>query len=107
MKYKYEIVGNKVVAYCNYAGKRIQASATCHTEDIFDANVGMEVASKRLTLKITRKRKKKAEVRYAEAVKLKCYVDSLVTERLKYLNEVTDSLIAFEKDYEEFKSKLS
>lgn len=107
MKYKYEIEGNKVVAYCNYAGNRIQASATCHPEDTFDANFGMEVAGKRLTLKIARKRKKKAEQRYANAVAIKNYVDAMEIDRLNYLDEVTDNLIALEKDYEEFKSKLS
>ena len=97
MKYKYEIEGRKVVAYCNYAGKRIQASATCLPEDTFDANFGMELAAHRLSLKIARKRKKRAEVRYANAVALKNYVDVMEKDRRSYLNEVTESLNRLEK----------
>ena len=97
MKYKYEIEGNKVVAYCHYEGRRIQASAKCMPEDTFDANIGMEIAAHRLSLKIARKRKKRAKARYANAVALKQYVDAMEKDRRNYLNEVTESLNRLEK----------
>ena len=107
MKYRYEILGNKVTAYCKYAGKEIKASATCHSEDKFDANVGMQIAAARLDLKLQRKRFKRAQTIYSQAVNLKAYAEKLEEDRRTYLIEMSDNLSVMERDYEKLINKLS
>ena len=107
MKYKYEILGNKVTASCKYAGKEIKASATCHEEDEFDANIGMQVAAARLDLKLQRKRYKRAQDRYVQSVNLKVYAEKLEEDRRNYLNEMSDNLAFMERDYNKLIEKLS
>ncbi|MBO5712044.1 MAG: hypothetical protein J6R47_04325 [Acholeplasmatales bacterium] len=105
MKYKYEIEGNKVTAYCNYAGKRIQASATCCPQDIFDANIGMLYAAKRLDLKIQVKRYKRAWKRMNEAMVHAAIANAEAQDRIVYFNKVQDKLYELEADYDEFIEK--
>lgn len=106
MKYKYEIEGNKVIAYCNYAGNRIQASATCMPGDNFDANFGMKLASKRLDLKIWNKRYKRASKRMNEALIKSSIAAAEAEDRTEYFHKVEETLNILEEEYDDFMGEI-
>ena len=107
MKYKFEIEGNKVTAYCYYAGKLIQASATCHADDRFDANIGMKIAAKRLDLKIWNKRYKRASKRLEEAQIHAMIASAEVKDKIDYFHKIDTQLMNIEYEYDEMMSKFS
>lgn len=99
MKFKYEIEGNRVIAYCNYAGKRLQASAVCADGDMFDANVGMQLAAKRLEIKIWNKRWHRAKKRHEEAQIKYMIALAEADDRLDYFEKVDNQLADLEQEY--------
>ena len=107
MKYNYEIRGTTVTAWCNYAGKRIQASATCADEDSFDANVGMKLAAKRLDVKIWTKRYKKAFKNHDAALVRLMIALAEVEDSADYLDTVEYKLTQAESEYDEYLAELS
>ena len=55
-KYKFYTNGKKVIAKSTYAGKTIQATATCGPMDEFNLEIGKRIAAARCDLKIADKR---------------------------------------------------
>ena len=101
MKYNYEISGNTVTAYASYAGKRIQAKAICADCDKFDANIGMQVAAKRLDIKIFKKRLQRADRMYNEAMIRFMLASADFEDRGIHYREVMETLDRLESEYDE------
>lgn len=87
-KYKYIVVGRKVIALSTFAGKTVRGVAICSENDEFDLEKGKELARARCNAKIAHKRFKRAEEEYACAYEIfteaRKYID-------KYANYYTDS----------------
>lgn len=66
-KYKYFTTKNQVIAVSTYAGKIVRAVAKCNPKDEFDLEKGKALAAARLSVKVSKKRKKNAEMKLAEA----------------------------------------
>lgn len=66
-KYKYFTTKNQVIAVSTYAGKIVRAVAKCDPRDEYDLEKGKALAAARLSVKVSKKRKKNAEMKLAEA----------------------------------------
>ena len=88
-------------------GKLIHASANCHTDDNFDANIGMKIAAKRLDLKIWNKRYKRAYKRLEEAQIRAMIASAEVEDKINYFHKVDTQLMNIEYEYDEMMSKFS
>ncbi len=66
-KYKYFTTKNQVIAVSTYAGKIVRAVAKCNPKDEVDLEKGKALAAARLSVKVSKKRKKNAEMKLAEA----------------------------------------
>ena len=66
-KYKYFTTKNQVIAVSTYAGKIVRAVAKCDPRDEYDLEKGKALAAARLSVKVSKKRKKNAEIKLAEA----------------------------------------
>lgn len=67
-RYKYFSNGTgEIIAISHYAGKTVRGIAKCSPQDNFDLDKGKALACARCTLKIAKKRKKRAAERIQEA----------------------------------------
>lgn len=69
-KYKYIVVGRKVIALSTFAGKTVRGVAICSENDEFDLEKGKELARARCNAKIAHKRFKRAEEEYKWALEI-------------------------------------
>ena len=107
MKYNYQVEDNKVIAYCNYAGKRIQASATCCPEDVFNLDTGKALAARRLDIKIAEKRYKRAAKRMEQAQIHAMIAAAEVEDKVNYFHNVENALYTLEEEYDDLIENLS
>ena len=83
-KYKYYVVGeNKVIAVSTYGGKYVRGVAKCAPGDVFNIEVGKQLAAARCNEKIAKKRHERARQKYLDAVKA-------ATEAVNYAIEMKD-----------------
>ena len=66
-KYRYFTTKNQVIAVSTYAGKIVRAVAKCNPKDEYDLEKGKALAAARLSVKVSKKRKKNAESKLEEA----------------------------------------
>lgn len=66
-KYKFYIVGTKVIAVSSYGGRKVKGVANCHPEDNFDLEYGKDLAAARCNAKVAAKRLKRATKKLFEA----------------------------------------
>lgn len=64
MKITYEIVDKNIIASTTYHGKIITATAKCHPDDIFDANIGIKLSTTKLKYKYAKAKYKQAVLKY-------------------------------------------
>jgi len=62
--YKYVITPNKVIAISTYCGRTVRGVAKCHPNDVFDEEIGKQLAAARCGKKIAEKRYKRARDKY-------------------------------------------
>jgi hypothetical protein len=60
----------QVVAVSTYAGRKVKGVAKCDPRDEFSIENGRKLAAARCNLKVAEKRAKRAEKKYADAVKM-------------------------------------
>jgi hypothetical protein len=105
-KYKYYIVGKKIIAVSTYAGKVVRGVAICADNDKFSAVAGKEIAAARCNVKVCRKRKNRAQQKYHEAydnfIKARRELDTMsqyLTDSSKALSEAEIELTEIENKY--------
>ena len=101
-----QIENEKVIAQCNYSGKRIQASATCCDQDEFNIDTGKAIAAKRLDLKIWNKRYKRAIKRLEEAQIHAMIAAAEVEDRMNYFHKVENILTSTEYEYDQLYTEI-
>lgn len=72
-KYKVDEENKVVVARSTFAGKPVAGVAKCSPDDTFDIEKGKELASRRCTVKIAKRRLQRARSCYAWASDLASY----------------------------------
>jgi hypothetical protein len=87
-KYHFKVNGNKVYASSTYAGKKVEAHASCAPEDDFDIETGKKLAAYRCNVRVAKRRMQRAEAKTKE------YYDTLqiiLNDYKKTLNYVKDT----------------
>lgn len=67
-KYRFIETNNKIIAISTYAGKTVRGVAKCDPRDKFNAEKGRQIAVARCAHKIAKKRMKRADRKYEEAL---------------------------------------
>lgn len=103
-KYKYFTTKNQVIAVSTYAGKIVRAVAKCDPRDEYDLEKGKALAAARLSVKVSKKRRKNAEAKLAEAERnvaiakyRKMKMNSYLLDAIEELNTETEALERLEK----------
>lgn len=65
--YKYYTDNKHVYAVSTYAGKTVKGTATCHENDIFNLEIGKDIATARCNEKVAKKRLNRADRKLREA----------------------------------------
>lgn len=91
-KYKYFTTKNQVIAVSTYAGKIVRAVAKCNPKDEYDLEKGKALAAARLSVKVSKKRKKNAEEKLAEAERNVAIAKHRKMKMTSYLTDATYEL---------------
>ena len=98
-RYKFYRTPNKVICISSFAKKDVKGVATCSPNDVFDENIGKELAQLRCDIKIAKKRVNKSK-RILENI---CnWLDYWNDKYLKYDDYFTKSI----EEYETLSAKL-
>ena len=92
-KYKYFTTKNQVIAVSTYAGKIVRAVAKCNPKDEYDLEKGKALAAARLSVKVSKKRKKNAEIKLAEAERNVAIAKHRKMKMTNYLTDATYELV--------------
>ena len=83
--YRYIVTPNKVIAISSFAGKTVRGVAKCHPGDVFNEEIGKELAAARCGRKIAEKRFNRACDRCDEVFNLKHKMDLKFDKMLEYV----------------------
>ena len=80
------------VAISTYEGKTVKGYAKCHVNDIYDENIGKELAAARCNEKIAKKRAKRAERKLKEALDDAVKATTYVARMSDYLEDAKNAV---------------
>ena len=105
-KYKYYTTKNQVIAVSTYAGKIVRAVAKCNPLDEFDLEQGKALAAARLSVKVSKKRKKNAESKLEEARRNVAIAKHRERKMTEYLIDANHELAIEMAKLEDFEKTL-
>ena len=105
-KYKYFTTKNQVIAVSTYAGKIVRAVAKCDPKDEFDLEKGKALAAARLSVKVSKKRKKNAENKLEEARRQVAIAKHREKKMTAYLIDANHELAIEMAELEELEKSL-
>ena len=82
----------EIIAYTNYRGKVVRATAKCNPEDSFSEDKGRTLASARCEAKVARKRVKRAEEKVKMAYRELMKAQKFFVEMKEYQLFASDEL---------------
>ena len=107
MAYKYYVSENKVVCLSTFAKRPVRGIAKCDTNhDNFNEETGKKLARLRCDVKVSTKRKERAEQKLAEAVEMLKAAQARVSKMENYLKDSTQQLEADEKALADYTASL-
>lgn len=86
-KYRFEVVGDAVVAHSTYAGKEVVGTAHCAEVDEFDMETGKGIAAARCNVKVCEKRVKRAKSNVAKLTAEMQELSKKLAAQLEYLED--------------------
>ena len=105
-KYKASVKDNKVYVESTYAGKKVEAHASCAPSDNFDFDTGLKLAALRCNVKVARKRMLRAQAKAKEAQETMMIVLHDFRDALKYQVDTSKEYSEALKELSEFEKKL-
>lgn len=107
MAYKYYVSENKVVCLSTFAKRPVRGIAKCDANhDNFNEETGKKLARLRCDVKVSTKRKERAEQKLAEAVEMLKAAQARVSKMENYLKDSTQQLEADEKALADYTASL-
>ncbi len=107
MAYKYHVSETKVVCISSFAKRPVRGIAKCDTNfDAFDVETGKKLARLRCDVKVSTKRKQRAELKLAEAKEALAVAQARVAKMENYLSDSTVELDNAIKDLADFEATL-
>lgn len=88
----YATPGPRVICVSSYAGRKIRGVAICDENDEYDLEKGKALAQARVDLEISRRRIKRAEGKYDEALEACDRADAHLEEMADYVSESRTAL---------------
>lgn len=107
MAYRYHVSDTKVICISSFAKRPVRGIAKCDTNyDAFDVETGKKLARLRCDVKVSTKRKARAEQKLIEAVEALKAAQARVDKMQSYLNDSSDELANAQKELNEFQKTL-